>query len=97
MIIFFRLNARNSVSCPSCSHKFSTNKSRFLPKYVKILQSTNRVELQFHEMNHLKEWLILNNLDTDKNDIPVLIPKQIDPKFLTLFDVNSSLLTGSHE
>lgn len=62
-----------------------------MPRYIKVLQGSNRVELQFNEKNHLKEWLILNNLDIDQNGIPVLISKQIDSNSLTLSDVNSSI------
>ena len=75
------------VVCPSCSHKFSKSANRFLPKYIKVLRSTNRIELQFDDSKHLEDWLIVSNLECDKDGVPVM--SEVERS--TLADVSSTL------
>lgn len=61
-----------SVKCPACEHLFRANSSRVLPDYVRYLKSCNRLELNFKNEQDLKKWLLISNLDTDKDGLPVI-------------------------
>lgn len=59
---------------------------------MKILHSSNTVELTFNDAKHLHEWLLVTSLDRDEEGIQVYFPKEGKKKQqITLTDVNSSL------
>lgn len=68
----FRLTSYTSVKCPKCEHCFKSNDSRILPDYVRYLSACNRLELNFTNKTELKRWLVVSNLDTDANGLPVI-------------------------
>ncbi|KAI1718050.1 hypothetical protein DdX_06464 [Ditylenchus destructor] len=87
-----RQESHSTLKCPQCKHQFSTGQNRLLPKYVRVLQSTNRVELQFENMDSIKNWLIAYDLDRDAKGIPCFISETKPKGELTLADVKSTLM-----
>ncbi|KAI1731486.1 hypothetical protein Ddc_00307 [Ditylenchus destructor] len=87
-----RQEAHSTLKCPQCTHQFSTGPNRLLPKYVRVLQSTNRVELQFESLDSIKNWLIAYDLDRDAKGIPCFISETKPKGQLTLADVKSTLM-----
>jgi hypothetical protein len=83
-----------SVKCPNCEHCFKCNDSRILPDYVRYISACKRLELDFKNEAELKRWLIVSNLDTDANGLPVIQPNN-PPK--TLKAVGSRLVAKSEK
>ncbi|KAI6202544.1 hypothetical protein M3Y96_00960100 [Aphelenchoides besseyi] len=82
-----------SVQCPNCDHHFRHGDSRVLPEYVRYIKAANRLELEFEDDTALRHWLLISNLDTDKNGIPVIPTRKTEPR--TLREVKSSLLNST--
>ncbi|KAI6216128.1 hypothetical protein M3Y94_00466700 [Aphelenchoides besseyi] len=88
-----RLESFMSVQCPSCDHQFRHGDSRVLPEYVRYIKAANRLELEFEDDAALRRWLLISNLDTDKDGIPVIPTSRTEPR--TLREVKSSLLNST--
>lgn len=47
-----------------------------MPKYVRYLRACHRLELDFNSDEDLKRWLLISNLDTDENRLPVIYEQE---------------------
>ncbi|CAD5229830.1 unnamed protein product [Bursaphelenchus xylophilus] len=84
-----------AIECPACKHHFIANEHRILPKYVKVLHGAKKIELDFEDLNKLKEFLNVSGLDTDQNGVPTIPDDERKPQ--TLKEVDSKLLKSEKE
>lgn len=86
-----RLKSYALVRCPNCHECFSTHECAdcVLKPYPRIFSGKKTIELEFRNLEDMREWLVHSGLDTDASGNQTWVREK--PKTVTLADVDSRL------
>ncbi|ULU11689.1 hypothetical protein L3Y34_015238 [Caenorhabditis briggsae] len=62
------------VICPNCTHHFKDRQCPLRPRAMKKMRARSTVELEFNNLEDMETWLYLNQLETNNDGMPTVMP-----------------------